>query len=329
MVAVAAVGALVLFVPWAIRDWAAFGSPLPGQTVSNALSVTGFDIFAWNDPPTLSRYLAVGPARLLEMRAEGLGHNIVNVLVLLGTPISVLGILALPWQGRDRSLRPVVLLALVTFLVTSLAFPVATTWGTFLHAAAPVHVLIVISALGASDAGFAWLGRRMGWTRPIAWLGAVLAVGGSALFAFVLLPGVARMSVETARTYDVLARQMAAFGAPLDGSAPVIHDFPIWMAETERVPTLALPDETPADVLDLANRFGARWLITAQTDHGDWPDILDASDDPAAACFEEVRLPVPADPEDASAIADVRVFRIACPPDAAGVTEPTAGRPSP
>ncbi len=277
MIGIAAAGALVVFAPWALRDWLVFGSPLPGQTVSNALSVTGFDIFAWNDPPTLSRYLAVGPARLLEMRVEGAGHNIVNVLVLLGIPLSVLGLLALPWQARDRALRPVALLAATTFLVTSLLFPVATTWGTFLHAAAPVHVLLVISALGALDGGFTRLSRRLDWTRQVTWLGAVLAAGGSALFALALLPAVGVNSRDTARQYAVLGRQMAALGAPFDGAHPVIHDFPIWLAETERVPALALPDESPSDVLDLADTFGARWLVVAKDDHGDWPGILDTS----------------------------------------------------
>ena len=179
------------------------------------------------------------------MRIDGLGHNIGNVLLLLGIPISVLGILALPWQARDRALRPLVLVSAATFLVTSLVFPVATTWGTFLHAAAPVHVLLIISALGALDAGLARLGRRLGWTRPVAWLGALLAVFASTLFSVALLPGFAGGARDTERTYAVLARQMAAIGAPLDGSAPVIHDFPIWLAETARIPTLALPDETP------------------------------------------------------------------------------------
>ena len=245
LIGVVAVVSLLVFAPWAARDWVVFGNPLPGQAVSNALSVTGFDIFAWNDPPTLSRYLAVGPARLVEMRVEGLAHNVLNVLVFLGIPLSVIGILALPWQARDRALRPVVLVGAIAFLVTTLLFPVATTWGTFLHAAAPVHVLIIVSALGALDAGLARLGRRMGWTRPIAWLGAVLAVGASALFAVALVPAIAAQARDTARTYAVLARQMAAIGAPLDGAHPVIHDFPIWLAETQRVPALALPDETP------------------------------------------------------------------------------------
>jgi hypothetical protein len=313
LIGAAAAVAIVVFVPWAARDWAVFGNPLPGQAASNALSVTGFDIFAWNDPPTLSRYLAVGPVRLLEMRVEGIGHNILNVLVLLGIPLSVLGLLALPRQVRDQALRPVVLVGAATFLVTSLLFPVATTWGTFLHAAAPVHVLLIIAALGALDAGFTRLAARLGWTRQVAWLGAVLAAGGSALFAVALVPTVAAQARETARTYAVLARELEAIGAPLDGSHPVIGDFPIWLSETARVPTLALPDESPSDVLDLARdpRFGAEWLVIGKEEHGRWPAVLADSTDPAATCFREVTLPVPADPADARALATVRVYRIA------------------
>ncbi len=188
MVGVVAVAALAVFAPWALRDWQAFGSPLPGQAASNALSVTGFDIFAWQDPPTISRYLAVGPAALVGMRIDGIVHNLVSVLLLLGVPVSGIGLLALPWQARDRALRPLVLLAAATFLITSLLFPVATTWGTFLHAAAPVHVLLIISALAALDAALARLAARMGWERPVAWLGALLAVGWSVLFSVALLP---------------------------------------------------------------------------------------------------------------------------------------------
>jgi hypothetical protein len=320
LIVVVAVAAMVVFAPWAVRNTLVFGSPLPGQAVSNALSVTGFDIFAWNDPPTLSRYLAVGFEELVNMRVVGFTHNLFNVLLLLGIPVSVIGLLAMPWQSRDRAQRPVVLVALITFLVTSLVFPVATTWGTFLHAAAPFHVVLILSAIGALDVVLAWLGRRLGWTRPVAWLAALLAVFASALFSVALLPTFGRGADATERTYAVLERQMAAIGAPLDDSAPVIHDFPIWLAETARVRALALPDETPADVLDLANEFGARWLISGDPNHGSWPAILDGPD-PAAACFEEVLLPVPPDPADAAAIADVRVFRIEC--------QGVAGVPSP
>src|SRR4051794_4119748 len=188
LLGVTALGAALVFAPWAIRDWQVFGSPLPGQAVTNALSVTGFDIFSWNDPPTLARYLAVGPQRLIDMRVDGLGHNLFSVLLLPGIPIALIGLLGLPWQGRARALRPVLLLSVTTFLVTSLLFPVATTWGTFLHASGPVHVLLVISALLVLDAGLSRLADRMRWTRPVTWLGAALGVFSAFLFTVVLLP---------------------------------------------------------------------------------------------------------------------------------------------
>ena len=312
LVGVVAVVAVAVFAPWAARDWLVFGSPLPGQAASNALSVTGFDIFAWQDPPTLARYLAQGPAALLGMRADGIAHNLISVLLLLGVPVSAIGLLALPWQARDRALRPLALTAVATFAITSLAFPVATTWGTFLHAAAPAHVLLIVAALGALDAGLARLAARMRWDRPVAWLGALLAVGWSVLFSAALLPSAGAASADTARTYAVLARQLAAAGLPLDGSSPVITDYPIWMAEGERVPALALPNEPPSSVADLARRFGARLLVLTSPERGVWPAAL-ASGDPAAACFHAVPLPVPADPADAAAVGEVRAWRIACP----------------
>ncbi len=92
LIGIVAVVSLLVFAPWAIRDWAVFGNPLPGQAATNALSLSGFDIFAWNQPPTLARYLAAGPGGLLEMRVTGLGHNLFNVLLFLGIPVSLIGL---------------------------------------------------------------------------------------------------------------------------------------------------------------------------------------------------------------------------------------------
>jgi len=313
LIGVAGFVALAIFTPWMIRDWAVFGSPLPGQAVTNAFSVTGFDIFAWNDPPTLARYLAVGPARLLEMRVEGLWHNLGSVLLLPGFPISLIGLLALPWQARGRAVRPVVLLSVITFLVTSLVFPVATTWGTFLHAAGPAQVLLVLSALLALDAGLARLGARLGWTRPVAWLGALLGIFASLLFSVAVLPSFGIGSRDTADLYDQLDQRMAAVGHPLDPSAgPVISNFPIWMAESQRIPALALPDEPPADVLDLAAAFpGTRYLVLINPEGEHWPADL-ASGAPGAECFDPIDLGPWTGPDD-DPLAETTVYEIGCP----------------
>jgi hypothetical protein len=311
-IAVPAVVAGLIFAPWAIRDWQVFGNPLPGQALANALSVTGFDIFAWQDPPTVSRYLAVGPARLLEMRVEGIGHNLLSVLLLPGAPLSLAGLVALPLVVRLRSLRPVVVVGGITFLVTSLLFPVATTWGTFLHAAGPVHVLLVIAALVGLDRLIAAVGRRRAWTNPVAWLAPALTVSGAILFTAVLFPAFGGTSGGYAGRYRALDVQMRTAGMPLDTLGPVITDFPIWLAAATGADALALPAESPASVANLAQTFGARTLIISGDDHGGWPAVLDAGG-PDADCFAPIDLGVPVDEETARALKGTRVYRIVCP----------------
>ncbi|MDQ2965515.1 MAG: hypothetical protein M3R57_06675 [Chloroflexota bacterium] len=313
MVALPGVVAFALFVPWAVRDWIVFGNPLPGQALANALSVRGSDVFAWSEEPTLARYLAVGPARLIEMRREGILHNLLSVLLVPGAPLSVVGLVALPWFARSVALRPVVLLAGLTFLVTSLLFPVATTWGTFLHAAGPAHVLLIVAALLGLDALLARVGIARGWTRPVAWLGATLTVAGAVLFSVALMPTFGKGSRDTANRYVALAGEMADAGLPLDSLGPVITDFPIWLSETSGVPGLALPDEPPTSVLNLAAAFpGTRTLVIHGGQHTLWPEILDRGG-PGTECFDEVVLGTPADPAQAAALAGTRVFRLVCP----------------
>ncbi len=312
LIAVPAVVAGLIFAPWAIRDWQAFGNPLPGQALANALSVTGFDIFAWADPPTLARYLAVGPTRLLEMRVEGIGHNLLNVLLLPGAPLSFVGLVGLPWIARSVALRGVVLVGGITFLVTSLAFPVATTWGTFLHAAGPVHVLLVIAALVGLDGLIAAIGRRRGWTRPVAWLAPTLTISGALLFTAVVFPSFGSNSQGVANRFRALDQQMTTAGSPLGSGGPVITDFPIWLAQSTAADALALPAETPDQLLDLARFFGSTLLIVGPGDRGGWPAVLDAGG-PGTECFREIEIGRPADPDLAKALDGTRVFRLVCP----------------
>ena len=314
LVAVPAVVAILVFLPWAARNAIVLGSALPSQTITNAFSVTGFDIFAFTDPPTLSRYLAVGPGRLLQMRIDGFEHNLLTVLLLPSFPVGLIGLVMLPWFGRGAALRPLLIVSLATFAFTTLAFPVATTWGTYLHAAGAAHVLLIISCLFALDALIVRIGRIRGWTRPVAWLGPALTISGAALFSLVLLPGFGAQSRDIQARYRALPAQLAAAGLPpVAQMGPVITDFPIWWAEGERAPALGLPDESPASILALARAFpGTRYLIVHSTDHGRWPAVLDTND-PDVACFREVDIRAGSDAAARAALTDTRVFELVCP----------------
>jgi hypothetical protein len=204
-------------------------------------------------------------------------------------------------------------MSVILFGFISLVFPAATQWGTFLHAAVPVHVLLIVTALLGLDALIVWVGMHRGWTRPVAWLGPALGVFSCALFSVVLLPSYGAASVQTATLYDELSVRMAAIGHPLDASAgPVISNFPIWMAEAERVPSLALPDEPPASVLDLAETFrGTHLLVLIDPSGKHWPGDVEAGL-PGAECFRPLDLgPGPAGAEDP--LAQTTVYEIVCP----------------
>ena len=310
LVAGAVAPALIVFTPWAIRDWIAFGSPLPGQALTNALSLTGTDIFAWSNPPTLQRYLGAGLPTLMALRWEGFLHNFVSVLLLPGIPIAAIGLAGLPWIQRGTALRLLAIFAVLTFAATTLLFPVATTWGTFLHASAALQVLLILSALLVLDGLIAAVGRRRGWTRPVAWLGPLLGITAGALFTAVLLPGFGRDADATRDQYAALPRALEVAGVPIrPGADPVITRFPIWLAETTGVRSLALPDEPPEAVLDLARAFpGTSLLIMGADTDGLWPGI--ASTDPTGIrCFQPVSLAG----SGTSELDDILVFRITCP----------------
>ena len=308
-VAIPAVIAIAVFLPWAVRDWIAFGSPFPGQALTNALSLDGRDIFAWQDQPTVARYLDAGIGTLLALRWVGFVHNLGSVLLLLGFPVSLIGLIALPATiRRSRSIQPLALFAAITFAVTTLVFPVSTTWGTFLHAAGATYVLLIVAALVGTDLLLVAVGRRRGWTRPVAWLGPVLTIGAASVLTIALLRQEGTDAQAMAARYGALPAALASAGAVLEpDGAPVISDHPIWLAESTGTRALALPYESLASVLDLAQTFGARLLVIDRESQETWPEILDRTA-PGSECFVPLILD-----QSREALRDFIAYRIGCP----------------
>jgi hypothetical protein len=314
LIAIPAAVAIAVVVPWLVRDWLVFGTPLPGQSIGNAFFIRYTDVFAYQDGPSLGRFLGQGPATLAGAYAQGLAHDFFAVLAIPAFPVVPIALVALPWASRRRALRPLLLVSAITFVVTSLAFPVATLSGTYLHAAGTGLVLAVVCCVAALDQLIVRVGRIRHWTRPVAWLGPALALASAAPLCFVSVADLSNQATDTSARYAALPAAMARAGVPLDDSAPVITDAPIWLAETAHVRTLGLPDESPASVLNLADRFGAKLLIVGDGTNRDWPGILSPGV-AAAECFHEVPLTDEsgAKPQKDSALVSIHVFRIGCP----------------
>jgi len=315
LIAIPAVVAGLIYLPWAVRDWQAFGTPLPGQTIANALYVDHMDVYAYSDPPTLARYLGQGLPAILEAHAAGFAHDLVSVLVTQGFPIGVLGLLSLPLVWRSRALRPLLVFAVLTFTATSLFFPVSTQYGTFLHAAGAIYVLLIVACLFGLDAFIGRVGRIRHWTRPVAWLGPAFAVAVAIPLCALSVGGLARNASDTEARYAQLDAALARAGSPLETAGPVIANFPVWLSESTGVRAVALPDESPASVLELARRFGSRLIVLDLPDAGrHWPAVL-SDGSPDAKCFLEVPL---TDENgrtslDGTPLAGFHVFRIVCP----------------
>ena len=316
LIAVPAVVSIAIYLPWMLRDWLAFGSPLPGQALANALSVSGFDIFAWQDRPTLARYLAQGLGGLVGARVTGFNHNLFDVLLIPAIPAGPIGLVALPWQGRSGALRPLLLLSVITFAATTLFFPVSTTWGTFLHASGPVQVLLLVACLLALDGLLVRIGRLRGWTRPVAWLGPVLVAALAIPVLTISVGSIAGVGYEAEARYAALGARLTSAGIPPASAAPIIADHPIWIAWSLGVPTLGLPDESPASVLDLARHFDAHVLVVSGT-AGVWPGVL-AAGGADAACFVPIDL-------GAGRAALLATSGVSAPSDSAGTSDPLAG----
>jgi hypothetical protein len=313
LIATPAIVAGLVFAPWLARNALVFGSPLPGQTISNAFFIHDYDVFAYQSQPSLAAYLGQGPVAILGQHLGGIAHNLVNVLVIPAFPVGILGLLALPWSGRRRALRPLVLTAVLTFSASSLLFPVATTSGTFLHAAGATYVLLEISCLVALDLFLVRVGRLRHWTRPVAWIGPALAIAAILPLCIVTVTTVAGQANDVRTRYEALPAAMARAGVSLETDGPVITDNPIWLAESTRVRALALPQESPDAVLALAHRFGAKILVV-RDDGARWPSVL-VDGGTAALCFQEVPLSDNSGRkvQEGTALAEIHVFRIVCP----------------
>jgi hypothetical protein len=287
------VGGLVVVAPWLVRNALTFGNPLPSQVIDNALLRRPTDIFAWLDPPTVEAFLGQGLSVIVGNQVGGVLHNLLSVLIVPAFPVGIVGLVALVALRRSPALRsPTALQALLvsgvlTFLVTSLVFPVATLAGTFLHASGPLLVGLAVSAALGGDALMARVSRIRGWPRPnvivapIALLALAVSLAGlQVLIAARQASAVGERVRQVALALDSLDE---ADGAGEEGRPAVLmSDHPMWLADATGQPVIALPDEPPDAVANLAEHFGARWLVVFD-EHGRYPDAL--LNDTAGRCL--------------------------------------------
>ena len=275
------VGGLVVVVPWLLRNLSVFGSVFPGQAVENMFLVRNEDIFAFAERPSAARYLDQGLATVLWNPVSAAWDGIVNVLLVPAFPIGLAGLIALLGMRHSPALRhPTALVALlvsggITFCATALLFPVATRWGTFLHASGPLLVgLIVVTVLG-TDALLARVSRVRHWSRPNVVLGPIAIVTVAALLGVVQLGLLSRQAGERQRQMEAVAWSLrdVAEREGLEVPATLITDRPMWLADVLERDAVALPDEGLAAIMQLSRQFAAPWVVIID-ERGRYPAAL-------------------------------------------------------
>lgn len=284
-------GGLVVVVPWLMRNARDFGSPFPGQAIENAFLSRNEDIFAFAQRPTLESYLEQGLPTVLGNPVAAAWDGLVNVLAVPAFPIGLLGLVALIGMRRSPALRRPTALAVLlvsgglTFATTVLFFPVATLWGTFLHASGPLLAgLIVMAALGG-DALLARISRARAWGQPNVVLAPTALLAVTLLLSYFQVVIVARQSEAAQSRYAEVAESINAFAAATGMAVPptVITDHPMWLASTLERTTVALPDEPLSALTELGRTFGTSWVVVVD-ERGRYPRaLLEASAGPCLA----------------------------------------------
>lgn len=296
------VGGSLVVLPWLIRDTVVFGTPFPGQAIENAFLLRNEDIFAYLHRPTLAAFLGQGPALILGNITGAIGHDLLTVVLVPTFPVGLIGILSVlamrgsPALRRATALSALLVSGVLTFLVADIVFPVATEWGTFLHASGPLLFGLSVAGVLGLDAVVARVGRARAWSRQNAWLApaAILAVAGPLLALQVTFVAADSRALATRLTAiaDELrglpeVQAQPASNQPAADAGPARHalfisDHPVWLAGALGQAVIALPDEPPSDLATLAADFGARYVVVFD-ERGSYPAAL--LNVPAPACF--------------------------------------------
>ncbi|HYI21971.1 MAG TPA: hypothetical protein VEX62_04960, partial [Candidatus Limnocylindrales bacterium] len=198
---------------------------------------------------------------------------------------------------RDSPLRPasrgalgaLLLSGAITFGATTLLFPVATLWGTFEHAAGPLLVGLAVAGLLGVDAFVAAVVRWRNWPRTNSWLAPLAIIALTLPLTGLALLGASRQAETERRAIvqvaDALPAALAQLG--VEDSGPLISDRPIWLSDATGRSAIALPDEPPQSVLQLAAAFDAPAVVVLES-RGRYPAALRELD--AATCFTEMPL---------------------------------------
>ena len=257
--ALAAAGYLLGALPWYVRNWLTWGSPLPmagGQT----MFLRRFDdIFAYGIEFSPAALVADGWSLVLTGRLAGLIGNLVplfQIALFALAPLAALGVRRL-W--REPAARPALLYVGILYLGMSLAFPTTSPRGSFFHGLTPAVPVLYAALIRGLDTAVGWAGAWRRWD-----LAEARAIFLAAAVVFQIgVAGYLAWQFRQVRGWEVPIAQAAA--GWLDEHAPpgepALFIDPPAFAVIARRPAVMVPSNSVEALLTVAQRFRAPWLI--------------------------------------------------------------------
>jgi hypothetical protein len=275
----------LIVTPWLVRNYLAFGTPLPSSILSQAWLTDYIDTFNYLSHPTPGTWLAQSWSVIIDQRIQALAHN--GQVLLLGT--FPWGVLALPgvWLlRRESSLIPSFVYGLLIFFGVALVFPISTMSGTFYHSFGAVVPFLALAAIYAVQQGAQLLRRRgkLALVVSTSVTVALLVLGGWQVMQS--LPAIAKRHLAEKEQFEAAADWLVQNADPGD---VVMTTQPYSLNYVSGHPSIVLPGNEPPDAAwAAAQRYGARYLIITQV-FGLYPEILVAQPDPRFRLVAEIQ----------------------------------------
>jgi 4-amino-4-deoxy-L-arabinose transferase-like glycosyltransferase len=259
---------LVVMGPWFARQLATFGSLSPTTSGGSALWIR--TIQEWNSitaEPSLAKFLAQGPARIITASLGGLVAAIGNFAVIICSIILVPFLLIGAWaRRRSIDFGPWFLYAFFVFAGATFLYPLHVPGGAFIHSAVGLEAHAYILAVEGVAVLVTWIARRRrAWDPDKA---IPLFVGVIVGFAVLTAPFYA---ISVHKGWDETRRPRVALAEEMDGLGVTPQDrlfsidsagFKYWTGHGGVV----TPDDPLATLEAVARAYGPRWLVLERND---------------------------------------------------------------
>ena len=260
-----ACGYLLIMLPWLLRNYYVFGSPLaPGGNRSLWL-ITYDQIYSFPASKlNMESWLQSGLLDILQKRFDALVWNLETMWAVQGMIFLLPFILIGLWSYRsDLRIKIGVISWIVTFLIMTFVFPFAGSRGGFFHSGAALQPLWWIAAPVGIEKSVVWVETKRNWRKGEAFNVFLI---GSILICFLLSGLLLTQRVLLAQGWGFEADRYVKVESLINRTSPIGLD-PVMVVNppgyyiASNRPSIAIPNEPLPVVISVAEKYGAKYLI--------------------------------------------------------------------